>query len=38
MLLISKAVREDLSPELLGSCDAAVTVLVENASAFVATK
>jgi len=38
MLLISKAVRHDLSPELLRSCEAAVKVLVKNASAFAAAK
>lgn len=38
MLLISKAVRDDLSLELLRSCEAAVTLLVKNASAFVAAK
>jgi AcrR family transcriptional regulator len=38
MLLISRAVRDDLSPELLRSCEVAVKVLVKNASAFAAAK
>jgi len=38
MLLISKIVRGDLSSELLSSCEAAVAVLVKNASTFAAAK
>jgi AcrR family transcriptional regulator len=38
MLLISKTVRDDLSSKLLRSCEAAVTVLIKNASAFMAAK
>jgi hypothetical protein len=38
MLLISKMVRDDVSSELLSAREAAVTVLLKNASAFVAAK
>jgi len=38
MLLISRIVRDDYSPELLKSCEAAVQVLIKNASAFTTAK
>jgi len=38
MLLISRAVRDDYSPKLLRSCEAAVQVLIKNASAFTTAK